>query len=294
MPEVPEMPAPASPPAASPACPRLECHRIDLDTPLPDTALRWLSAEEEARALRFRFEHLRHRYRVSRVALRSLLAERLSLSPTHVRFITSPKGKPALHPDHASTLQFNLSHSEASGWIVIATQPVGIDVEQRHRPMPEREALLPRVSTPAELQQLHRLAAPWQGPAFFLIWTRKEALLKAWGDGIQGFGSLRRLDTRLPELSGTEAFLDALPPIARSDTGASQIVPVARLPLMQIPHPAHRPDAGSDRQPLWLTSLAVGDEIISVAAPSAFSLTLHPWTLPPCPPDDSLPMRLPA
>ncbi|MDO4683166.1 MAG: 4'-phosphopantetheinyl transferase superfamily protein [Lautropia sp.] len=288
---MPEAPMPAPVPRSVPVPLRLDCHRINLDSPLPEGTQGWLSGDEQARAERFRFAHLRHRYRASRVALRALLAERLDIAPGDVRFITSAQGKPALHPDHAGGLHFNLSHSEAGGWLVLADQPVGIDVENIDRPMPERAALLPRIATAAEQQQMHRLPDHYQGAAFFLAWTRKEALLKAWGDGIRGFGSLSRLDTRLPDPIEAEAFFDS----ARSCAGPPASIgmtslPMATLPLRQIPHPGHRPDAIDNRQPLWLQSFACGHEIISVAAPMVFSVSLQPCPLlPPGPPDRGLP-----
>lgn len=262
-------PLPTTDAPESPDPIRLVCHRINLDAPLADGAIQCLSAEEAARAKRFRFAHLRHRYRVSRVALRTLLAEQLSIAPAEIRFITSAQGKPALHPDHGASLHFNLSHSEGSGWIALAHQPVGIDVEAFHRPMPERASLVERIATATEQALMQQLPARWQGPAFFLAWTRKEALLKAWGDGIQGFGSLKRLDTLLPDSAGTQSFLEAA------------ALPITALPIRQIHHPQHRPDANANRQPLWLASFAGPHEIISVAAPAMFSVELYPYPLPP-------------
>ncbi|MDO5101402.1 MAG: 4'-phosphopantetheinyl transferase superfamily protein [Lautropia sp.] len=275
---------------------RLVCYRIDLDAPLPDGALQCLSAEEAARAERFRFEHLRQRYRASRVALRTLLAEQLSVAPAEIRFTTSATGKPSLHPDHGSTLHFNLSHSEGSGWIALAHQPVGIDVEAFDRPMPERATLVERIASATEQTLMQQLPTRWQGPAFFLAWTRKEALLKAWGDGIQGFGSLQRLDTRLPDSSGTEYFLEAAMVAGRADsqdspnplptttqntvTQPDTALSFRALPVTQIHHPQHRPDANANRQPLWLASFAGPHEIISVAAPVMFSVELHAYPLP--------------
>lgn len=253
---------------------QLVCYRIDLDAPLPERAIRCLSAEEQTRAERFRFEHLRHRYRASRVALRTLLAQQLSVAPAEIRFITSATGKPSLHPDHGSSLHFNLSHSESSGWIALAHQPVGIDVEPFDRPMPERASLVERIASINEQALMQQLPPRWQGPAFFLAWTRKEALLKAWGDGIQGFGSLQRLDTQLPDSSGTQSFLEATAQAAV--THATAALPIAALPMTQIHHPQHRPDANANRQPLWLASFAGPHEIISVAAPARFSVELRP------------------
>ena len=62
---------------------------------------------------------------------------------------------------------------------------MGVDVEQL-RPMPDLDSVAARVCTPGELATLAGLAQPQRERAFFAMWTRKEALAKATGEGIGG------------------------------------------------------------------------------------------------------------
>jgi len=112
-----------------------------------------------------------------------VLAGYLATDPLSIQFETGEHGKPFLQ--HA-TLEFNLSHSSDLALIAVAEgRRVGVDVE-RLRPMPDLEDLAPRVCTTDELVILTSLAEPLRTHAFLGVWTRKEALAKATGEGIRG------------------------------------------------------------------------------------------------------------
>lgn len=178
-----------------------QAHRDnDLRLPEPDKVHVWvahldpassesprrLAATTEAerdRASRFHRRLDAERYLFAHGALRLLLADYLTCDPLALRFGTHENGKPFLD---GAQLEFNLSHSGALALIAVAlSRQVGVDVEQL-RPMPDLENLAARVCTPGELATLAGLAEPQRERAFFAMWTRKEALAKATGEGIGG------------------------------------------------------------------------------------------------------------
>lgn len=143
-----------------------------------------LDAEEWQRALRFRFERHRRRYVVGRGVLRLLLAAYLDLRPQEVRFAYGPRGKPFLAPPQASGLWFNLSNSDELALVgVVHGQEIGVDVELV-KPMSDLEAIAERFFSPSERDALRLLPAAQKPTGFFNCWTRKEAYLKAVGEGL--------------------------------------------------------------------------------------------------------------
>lgn len=146
-----------------------------------------LSPDERRRAERFHFERHRRRFAVGRGALRSLLAGYLGTPPEAVRFDYGPKGKPflAAGPDgERPRLCFNLSNSEELALVAFARgAELGADLE-RLRPMPDGLQIAERFFSAAERQVLAAQPAEERDRAFFRCWTRKEAYLKAVGDGI--------------------------------------------------------------------------------------------------------------
>jgi 4'-phosphopantetheinyl transferase len=147
----------------------------------------WLDPAERARASRFRFEHHRRRYAESRGLLRVLLGQELGISPARVRFETNAFGKPRLVSDVGDAerhLRFNVSHSHELVLIALAwDRELGIDVEHV-RPMPEALELAAAYFAPAEQHALERTAPTQRDEVFFAIWTRKEAFIKACGEGL--------------------------------------------------------------------------------------------------------------
>jgi len=140
-----------------------------------------LSADETERAARFRFGHLRDAYVLARGVTRTLLARCIGADPRSLRFAYATYGKPTL--EGIDGLHFNASHS---GTLLVcavtAAGPVGVDIE-RLRPMPDARNIAGRFFSTAEAQRV--LAAPPEAidARFFEIWTRKEAFLKATGEG---------------------------------------------------------------------------------------------------------------
>ena len=141
-----------------------------------------LSPDETARAARFRFACDRERFIVHRAALRQILAAYTSADPRSLDFIPGPYGKPRLA---ASPLCFSASHSGPLALIALALDcELGIDLEQ-HRDLNDALALAARFFHPRESQRLAALADPaTRRRAFFECWTRKEAFIKALGEGL--------------------------------------------------------------------------------------------------------------
>ena len=141
-----------------------------------------LSADERARAGRFHFEQDRHRFIVARGILRTLVGQRLGLAPVAVSFSYLAHGKPTVAVD--SMLDFNLSHSGNRALFAFSRNGrVGVDLEALDGDV-DVMALAQRYFHPSETAALRQLPQPLRRPAFFACWTRKEAVVKATGDGL--------------------------------------------------------------------------------------------------------------
>jgi 4'-phosphopantetheinyl transferase len=140
-----------------------------------------LSADERERASRFHFARDRDRYVVGRGVLRALLGDYVRAAPELVRFHYGPQGKPHLATDGP---RFNVSHSGAVALYAFSwSGEVGIDVEL-FRPEFAREHIAERFFSPAEVATLRSLPDDLQPSAFLTCWTRKEAYIKARGEGL--------------------------------------------------------------------------------------------------------------
>ncbi len=141
-----------------------------------------LSAEERERAGRFHAERDRRRYIARRGTLRELLARHLGCTPQEVRFTQNRFGKLAVD----AAVSFNTSHSRGVALYAIAHgREVGCDLQWRDPHYAVGE-VAEHVFSPAELRTLRALPPSQQTIGFFNCWTRKEAFLKARGDGLSG------------------------------------------------------------------------------------------------------------
>lgn len=144
-----------------------------------------LSPDEMARAARFVFERDRRRFARGRARTRALLGGYLGIDAGQLRFEYESHGKPRLASGQGgSDLDFNVSHSETLLAVAISSAgPVGVDVEAV-RCLDDRDALARRTFAPAEVRCLESLAAEDRDAGFFRAWTRKEAFVKALGEGL--------------------------------------------------------------------------------------------------------------
>lgn len=139
-----------------------------------------LARDERDRADRFRFERDRSRYIVGRALLRGLLGRYLDTAPEALEFQYGEFQKPALR----SGPWFNLSHSGPIALYAFSgAGELGIDVEIEDADFAS-ERIAERFFSPAEVSVLRSLPAEAQPRAFLRCWTRKEAFIKARGDGL--------------------------------------------------------------------------------------------------------------
>lgn len=136
-----------------------------------------LSPAERARAARFVRPADAVAYRAAHAGLREILGAITGQAPAALAFEISAQGKPLLPGGPA----FNLSHS--GGWAALAVAPVavGVDIEAERPVEPE---VATRFFSAAEQAALAPLAGAAWRQAFFRIWTRKEAFVKALGLGL--------------------------------------------------------------------------------------------------------------
>ncbi|HEM46792.1 MAG TPA: 4'-phosphopantetheinyl transferase superfamily protein, partial [Alphaproteobacteria bacterium] len=166
---------------APPAAPRLD----DLE--------RLLSAEERRRAGRFHRREDRAVYVAVHGLLREVLGERLGRDPASLRFEREAGGRPVLAGGGPA---FSVSRARGAGLIALSGDgPVGADIE-RVSPRRYDAAVARRFFAPAERAILSGLNGDAWTAAFFRMWTRKEAILKAQGKGIEA--GLARIDTGDP------------------------------------------------------------------------------------------------
>jgi 4'-phosphopantetheinyl transferase len=165
--------------------------RVDLDGRDPVVAAAIaavVTPDDRERAARFRFEADRQRYLHGRLLVRTFLGHHAGLPPRTVAFVNGAFGKPELQlpesPARAGVLRFNLSHS--GDWVLFALardREIGVDVEQ-HRTMSDAMDLARRFFSPPEVAALDVLDPSLRHDAFFRVWSRKEAIIKASGHGL--------------------------------------------------------------------------------------------------------------
>ena len=141
-----------------------------------------LAPDERQRAGRFVYDRDRRAYVAARGRLREILGRYLGRAPERVHFEYGARGKPELRGD--TSIQFNVSHSGA--WAVIAVargRRVGVDVEAV-RPLADADLVADRWFSAREAAAYQALPVEARTEAFFACWTRKEAFIKALGDGL--------------------------------------------------------------------------------------------------------------
>ena len=160
--------------------------RVRLDqsaTPGFETSI--LSPDEIARANRFHFEKDRLYFSRCRSALRFLLADYLAIPAAEICFEYMAAGKPQLAAgQNPRALQFNVSHSNSMALIAVGSgEQLGVDIERIRRDV-DTNSLAERFFSTRERAGLRALPDQLRVDAFYACWTRKEAFLKATGDGL--------------------------------------------------------------------------------------------------------------
>lgn len=190
-----------------------------------------LEPHERERLERFAFPWLRTRYAVAHAALRTVAARCLGRSATALRWTLGPHGKPWLP---GTGLELNLSHAGDWGMIAVSDRhPVGVDIEAI---TPDRASpdMIRAVTSTAERAAFAGLPAREHAVAFFRLWVRKEAMIKALGTGLS-----RPLDTIDVPL-GAEAPADGVvlrPSDADARARGGEPAPAHRWWLWDVPAP---------------------------------------------------------
>ena len=167
-----------------------------------------LTEDELELANGLQFDDVRRRFVASRVALRLVLSRYLDVPPQELQFAYGTHGKPRLkvrgrvsfatgkychlveplvakETRSLRSHQFNLAHSGDLALIAVALNcEIGVDIEQI-RPVHHLEQLARRYFHPAEATAVCATDVTCRAIAFLRCWTRKEAVLKAIGSGIQ-------------------------------------------------------------------------------------------------------------
>jgi 4'-phosphopantetheinyl transferase len=188
--------------------------RATLDVPASTVAAlaRTLGPDERDQASAFHRQRDRSRFVAAHGILRAILARYLGIAPRDIAFARGPGGKPCLADEiDARSLRFNLAHSEGLALCAVAYgRDVGVDVE---RIAPELADL--RIAeayfAPEELETLRATAPEARPRQFFTLWTRKEAALKATGEGIPlGLAQGSHPECSVKSLSAADDYVGAV------------------------------------------------------------------------------------
>jgi len=144
-----------------------------------------LSQDEHSRSARYHFEKDKQKFIIARGSLRMILGQYLNISPDQIEFIYNDYGKPGLDKGCGDKkISFNLAHSD--NWAVCAIvnkHIIGIDIE-KIRTLPDVAQIAERFFSDAEFADYQIVLEEHKISAFFNCWTRKEAFIKAIGEGL--------------------------------------------------------------------------------------------------------------
>jgi 4'-phosphopantetheinyl transferase len=165
----------------------ISCHvwALSLDQANADYPALWeiLADNEKQRADTLRLAAAKRQFVLTRGTLRTLLGLYLDIAPNDCRFARSEFGKPCLRAP-ARDLRFNVAHSGTQALIAIAQgADVGVDIEIQ-RTLDDLEAVARMILSPSEWECWQTLTEPERTSAFYAIWTHKEAITKASGQGL--------------------------------------------------------------------------------------------------------------
>ena len=186
----------------------------------PWTAL--LSGDELERAAQIPPPARRARWQQTRGVLRSILARCLDCDAGEIIFRAGAHGKPELQHPAPGELHFNTSHS--GDYAVFAASragAIGVDLERVNEQRPRLDEIVARYFATGEQAAWRALPEAERARGFFDLWTRKEAFVKARGDGVfsgldqfeVSLAGARLLSVRGDTASAREWWMTALPAI---------------------------------------------------------------------------------
>lgn len=151
-----------------------------------DSYFEILDDAEKTRATRYHFDKDRQSFALTRASLRLILAGYLSVESSSIQFAYNRHGKPFLDLQSSTgePIRFNVSHSGRFGLIAVTqSAAVGVDIEYCKRDIDLIE-LASRFFSKGECASLKSLPESEHHMAFYRCWTRKEAYVKAVGEGL--------------------------------------------------------------------------------------------------------------
>jgi 4'-phosphopantetheinyl transferase len=175
--------------------------RVAQDPKLLQYAYGLLQPEERERSARYRIPNDQHRFITARAGLRVLLGKYLNEDPAQIRFAEGPGKKPFARWTAGTAPHYNTAHS--GNWILIALSSleVGVDVEKVN-PEFDYHEVLQMTCSQEEIKVVE--ASPDPRRSFYLLWTRKEALVKATAKGLDD------ALIGLPSMNGTHEVAEHL------------------------------------------------------------------------------------
>ena len=149
---------------------------------LPKDLQDYLSPIEHERAAKFKFPNDREHFLLRHYLLKLILCEYCDCQPHELKFRYNNYNKPFINIPEFKELKFNMSSSDDLMMIGLCKQnDIGIDVE-KIRETGNLEHIALENFSERELEYLNSKLD--KTTAFFNIWTRKEAFIKAVGKGI--------------------------------------------------------------------------------------------------------------
>jgi 4'-phosphopantetheinyl transferase len=158
----------------------LWCASLELPMSKIEAFEKTLSQTERKKAADLCSCQLRRHFIASHGLMRAILSRYVTATPSELEFANDPHGKPRLQ-GVAQAPSFNMAHSgELVIYAISARSEVGVDVE-RIRSLEHISLIASQFFSPREQAALHALSEADQLYGFFDYWTRKEALIKAFG-----------------------------------------------------------------------------------------------------------------
>jgi 4'-phosphopantetheinyl transferase len=156
--------------------------RIDVGPGRTRSESECLGTDEQVRMQRLRTPDLRSRFEATHGRLRRILSAYTSVPASELRLRYGANGKPSIDAGGRPAPHFNLTHSDRLAALAVScTGPVGIDIEYVQ---PVEEQVAGEVFSPADIAALEGLSEDERLRAFYRGWTRKEAVVKAIGEGL--------------------------------------------------------------------------------------------------------------
>lgn len=198
----------------------------------------YVHKDDQQKADRLHYSEEKNTRLLSYTLLRLILSKKLNKDPRDISYKTGANGKPGIKDD---LLFFNISHTRDSFAFAISQNfHVGVDLEELNKHI-KFEPVIKRFFSLMEGEFILG-STEKSRDSFFLLWTRKEALLKSIGTGI------------IPHLSEIEVFRP-VNHINRSSVNDKTDVPV------------------SDEHYIYSAKLL--DFYLSVALPGKSVISLH-------------------